>query len=372
MKKINLNIDPYRVLFPLGLLGAIAGLLIWILFRESIINYYPRDVHANLMFFGFLWSFVAGFLMTAVPKMTNTSSANIQDILIVSLLVILQTVLSVTQKFQASVILFLIQISYLIFFITKRFLDKKQIPFEGFFFVPFAFVQSILGVVVFLFSNGVNYSTLYLLSGEAFILNLILGIGSRLIPVLSRIPNALTPDIQSKQSKKLIYLLLAIVLNLGFVIQAFFHQNIGIIIKLIPILYVSINHFKLFSKGTTLSAVGVGLKTGILFIIVSQIGALFSLNPIANQHLLYVGGFFLITLMIGTRVMLAHGGESLNKEVKSPKIMSVIVLLVIAAGLRFHMGSDISSSYLIYAAYAALLAVLIWGYKFVRILLKVQ
>lgn len=375
MKKANSNIDPYRVLFPVGLLCSIIGLFIWILFQERIINYYPRDVHANLMFFGFLWSFVAGFLMTAVPKMTNTPGASMQDILIVSSLVVFQIIFSLTQQFEASVILFLAQTSYLIFFITKRFLVKKQVPFEGFFFIPFAFLQSILGVVVFLSSHETNYTVLYLLSGEALILNLISGLGSRLIPVLSRIPNALSPDVQSNQSslsKKMIYLLLAVTLNVGFILQAFSHQSLGIIIKLIPILYISIMHFKLFSKGTTLSVVAIGLKTGILFIIASQIGTLFSLNLIATQHLLYVGGFFLITLMIGTRVMLSHGGESLNKEIKSSKIGSVVILLIIAACLRFHMGSDISSAYLKYAAYAAILAVLIWGYKFTKILLKAK
>lgn len=373
MEKTNSNIDPYKVLFPVGLLCSLIGLFIWILFQERIINYYPRDVHANLMFFGFLWSFVAGFLMTAVPKMTNTPSASITDIFIVSSLVIFQIIFSLTQHFEASVILFLTQISYLIFFLTHRFLIRKQVPFEGFFFIPFAFLQSILGIVVFLSTHETNYTVLYLLSGEALILNLISGLGSRLIPVLSRIPNALSPDVQSNQSsfsKKIIYLFLAVTLNVGFILQAFSHQSLGIVIKLIPILYISIIHFKLFSKGTTLSVVAIGLKTGILFILASQIGTLFSMNLIATQHLMYVGGFFLITFMIGTRVMLSHGGESLNKEIKSPKIGAVVILLIISACLRFHMGSDISSAYLKYAAYAAILAVFIWGYKFTKILLK--
>ncbi len=222
-------IAPYRILFPLGVLAGSLGLLLWILFQIRGINFYPRLAHANLMYFGSLWSFVAGFLMTAVPKMTGVKPANIAEIGSAAFLVFLQMAFSLRNSFEIPAAIFLLQTLFLLVFLFRRFIIKRKVPFEGFIFIPFAFAQVFLGLAL----HAAGKSELfYLFVGEAFMLNLIFGLGSRLIPVLSRIPNALAPDVHGNSKSFLSTLAWAFFLNLGFCMQLY-DPKIGLILKLL-------------------------------------------------------------------------------------------------------------------------------------------
>ena len=129
------RIEPYILLFPTGCLLGFLGLVFWIFFQLGWIQFYPRALHGNLMFFGFLWSFVAGFLMTAVPKMTSTSAAHIGEISFAVALVFIQMVLNVRNLTDISVFVFLMQNAFLLFFVVRRFLVNRKVPFFGFIFL---------------------------------------------------------------------------------------------------------------------------------------------------------------------------------------------------------------------------------------------
>mgnify|MGYP001602920407 CR=1 FL=1 len=66
--------EPYRLFFPAGLAFGVAGVLVWglfglwALFDIGHVSVYPSAVHADLMAGGFLFCFITGFLMTAVPR----------------------------------------------------------------------------------------------------------------------------------------------------------------------------------------------------------------------------------------------------------------------------------------------------------------
>src|SRR5215470_15370218 len=58
--------DPYRVLFPLGLLFGLIGAGSWPVHLLGI-GPYPAALHRALMVQGFEHGFVLGFLLTAMP-----------------------------------------------------------------------------------------------------------------------------------------------------------------------------------------------------------------------------------------------------------------------------------------------------------------
>src|SRR5215510_7928052 len=64
--------EPYRVFFPLGMLCGLAGVAIWPLYSFGITATYSGRAHALVQIFGFLYCFIAGFLLTAVPRFTGT------------------------------------------------------------------------------------------------------------------------------------------------------------------------------------------------------------------------------------------------------------------------------------------------------------
>ena len=73
------RIEPYRIFFPVGIFSLIMGVLIWLrqLWNAGT---FPIVAHRFLMLNGFSAFFVAGFLMTAVPRFSQTSTATYTEI----------------------------------------------------------------------------------------------------------------------------------------------------------------------------------------------------------------------------------------------------------------------------------------------------
>lgn len=363
--------EPYRYLFPAGVLASFVGVLLWLAFQWGWLEFYPRQAHANLMFFGFIWAFVSGFLMTAVPKMTGDLPANQIEINIALGLVALQVILNLLNEFSISFFLVGLQTLYILYFVGRRFIQGRRIPFEGFIFFPFAIVQIFVALFFFWFSKSMSTDRFYLLAGEAFLLNLVLGIGTRLIPTISRVKQALSPHEQADVSKFGKMLAMAILLNMGFWLHFFGFETLGLGLRFITVLFISVFYLKVLAPMMITSILGWGLRIGVMFILFSYGMSLVDpRNAIAVQHFLYIGGFVLITFMVGTRVMLAHGGQDLTYEIGSKRIGFVILMLALASLIRFIAGTEIMGPLMTVSIVFFLTAALVWIHKFVRILLK--
>lgn len=367
-EKNDMPIEPYRILFPAGCLMGVLGVMFWLFFQFGWIHFYPRALHGNLMFFGLLWSFVAGFLMTAIPKMTSTVAANWAEISTTVVLIFLQLIFNVRNQTELSVVLFLFQNLFLVYFILKRFLVHRKVPFFGFIFLPMAFIQSFIGVALFFASS--DRSLILLFCGEAFILNLILGLGSRLIPVISRLPNSLMPTESQKQDLSWLFpSLILILINAGYWIELAGFKDIGLGFRILGVLIAALKLLRFFTKPVTWSYVGIGLKFGILMLIIGQIlNFSFFGYTLAGLHFIYIGGFTLITFLIGTRVMLAHGNQSLTYEVAAPRLLIMVTLFLISAALRYVVANDITSSVLSLSAVLFITSVGLWSMQFIKIL----
>src|SRR5262244_4324922 len=64
--------DPYRIFFPLGIALGVTGVAMWPLYYFAITASYSGRVHAYVQTDGFLYAFIAGFLLTAIPRFTGT------------------------------------------------------------------------------------------------------------------------------------------------------------------------------------------------------------------------------------------------------------------------------------------------------------
>jgi hypothetical protein len=61
-------------LFPLGIVLGTAGVSIWPLYHYGLTEGYSGRAHAFVQTSGFLYAFIAGFLLTAVPRFTATTA----------------------------------------------------------------------------------------------------------------------------------------------------------------------------------------------------------------------------------------------------------------------------------------------------------
>ena len=64
--------EPYKVLFPLGMLLAWAGVLHWFLHGIGVLHDYRPVFHSIAQIQGFMMCFAVGFLFTAIPRRTGT------------------------------------------------------------------------------------------------------------------------------------------------------------------------------------------------------------------------------------------------------------------------------------------------------------
>ncbi len=365
----NENLDPYKIFFPLGFLSATAGILMWVGFEAGVISFFPRAVHAGLMFYGFLWSFIVGFLMTAVPKMTRTMIANSAEIFVAALLVFLQWVLCVRNMAHASGVLFGVQVVALVAFVVRRFLVSRRLPFEGFVFMPFAFLW---GIVVpfgnYMFPSAFSDAHV-VIAAQALVFNLVCGIGSRLVPFIMRIDLSESPLDASPNRKLYEFLCFAILLNISFVLESMGHiafANLGRALVLGVYFY---RHFHMVKVGAKYSDVGVALRVSLFLTLLGYTVAGFLPEiRLAAQHIVFIGGFSLVTLMVATRVTLAHGGASLDLELRNPAIRWVLASFSASVILRTLAFSSLPPSLVYSAAAMFMIALAIWLKAFTKYL----
>lgn len=367
----NKKLEPYSIFFSMGLLSALFGVLLWLGFQTRFISFFPRQAHGNLMFFSFIWSYVAGFLMTAIPKMTRTESPKTVELFFAIFMVILQWVLNLRNETLLSIYLYLIQILFLLFFILRRIRHRQQIPFEGFVFIPFAFLSAFVGAWFFISSQNQNYQLFYFFSGQAFILNLICGLGSRLIPVITRVPAAIPPDVNTVKTKYLEFFIMAVLLNSSFYIEFLVNPQIGNFLKALVLIFIAIKNFKLLLPPATRSFLGWGIRSSILLMILGYVGlGLTSEISLPLLHLVYIGGFALITLMISTRVTLAHGPQNTAPELDSKAIVMTFLFFGLAALFRVFAGTSLTSLFLSLSIFLFIAALLTWSIRFLKELLR--
>jgi uncharacterized protein involved in response to NO len=67
--KVDFGTEPFRLFFPAGVLAGLLGVALWPLHFGGYVAFYPGQVHARLMAFGFFGAFILGFLGTALPRM---------------------------------------------------------------------------------------------------------------------------------------------------------------------------------------------------------------------------------------------------------------------------------------------------------------
>lgn len=327
--------EPYRLFFPLGLFMAVAGTLPWILLRFGMLSAYPVVFHSRVMFQGFLMSFISGFLMTAAPRMSGTEDCRPSEAGVVLLL--LFTPLFVGGDAKLSAVFFSAHVAFLLFFILRRLLRRRQNPPPSFIFVPVGLVIALAGGLLLVFSEALapewgQLGKLWVF--QAFVLNLIIGLGSRLIPVLSRAPGALSP-MQAGRTGWTRALPVLILFNLSFVLEIFVEKRIGVGLRALVLTWAVVTSLRLLAPMKPWTFLGFALRAASILLFAPYYGMLlFPGAEIHWLHLTYIGGLGLMTLMVAVRVTLAHGGAGFEKEAWSPGLAAAAALFLVAAFVR--------------------------------------
>lgn len=379
--------EPYRLLFPLGLLYGLWGVFLWIGFGFGISQQgltqnglYPGTIHAFLMVGGFLASFAFGFLMTAIPRFTRSFPARRLDLLLVA------TPLATLPIFALSgetlFVLCPLLISFLGFmrFASQRFLKRQAIPPDSFIFIAVGIFSGFAGTLILIIARmnsdlTSNWSafgrSLFL---QAFMISLLVGVGSRLIPgLLGSAPPPGVSDVKShlsnlNRSKALFirldsFFTLGLLFILSYFIESFYSLLAGRALRTVLITWIAIRHWRLMELPIIRSILARLLWLSCWLTVLGSWGTLlFPAYQLHFLHITLIGGLSLTTLLIATRVVLAHGGFNLMLESQLKTLWWIAGFIFTAALIRTAAGffPSFYFSQLTYAAISWIIGLLIW------------
>lgn len=343
--------EPYRLFFPLGLLALVLGVSLWILPVLSL-GGYPVKAHGRLMFNGFIAFFIGGFLMTALPRFSQTRSARFWE---VALFLLAGLTGFIFEPF------FVLQPIVLTFFLLSRVKHKKRKPPAVFIFVGAGLALWSVGAIGWVaFPETAIFRRL---ARDAAPMLALLGVSARIIPGIQERAPILPP----KEGEKISFLLL---LSLALFIASYFLDEVlAGWLRFAVAGFFSINYWNIFSVpplNTRLSfalwGAGWALVAAFLYQALSGIGV------VHEVHGIFINGFVMLALLIGTRVVQSH---SLNlKELEDKKPLYWIFLLTFSSSLTRVAAPYAGALYFELLAVASILLLLstgLWCAKYLKL-----
>lgn len=380
------NKDPFRVFFLLGWIFAILGVLPWISFAWFDQSSYPGGFHAVVMSRGFMSCFVFGFLMTSIPKFTETEPATSWELAAGLTSVVASAFLARFGNGLESSLLTIAQIALVVVFIGRRFLKKKNNPPGTFFFLATGLVLGAAGSIIEIISlyqptvfDGEWHLLGRLLSFYGMILAIVLGIGARLFPGILGWVEIVQAQRQ-RYERPVSYLSvvpldvwIGVVLFLvSFIIESFYFEQAGRVIRASLVTYVAMRYWKLYRFPPKANWMKVSLMISAWTVVAGEwLAAGFPGLGVDGKHLVFIGGFALLSFLVGARVTLAHG-EGLAAESRRLPYIPLTALILVAAATRVgaHWTPTSYVPHLAYASVIWLLGVASWGVFFAPRLCK--
>lgn len=183
--------EPYRLLFPLGALMAVAGALPWLLYALGFIAY-PRVFHALVQVQAFIACFIGGFLFTFVPRRTGGPPPSRVELSLAVLCPVALAVLTGLGKISLAESAWFVWLLVIGRFVLAR-LSKAPMapkPVPSMAWVPMSLGIGVFGTLVAGITAVQGKMVLHdigqRLALQAMVAGLVMGIGGLLLPVLTR------------------------------------------------------------------------------------------------------------------------------------------------------------------------------------------
>ena len=189
--------DPYRIFFPLGIILGACGVSIWPLYYYGFIESYSGRAHAFMQTDGFLYAFVAGFLLTAIPRFTGTQPPSLRTQYVLAVIIAAAALAAEFQYFAAGLTGFIAAHVMLVVLAVRRFIRRQQDPPATFSLIGIGLMS---GIIAGLINAGISLGLIppswdvlgKRLLTEGMVLLLVLGVGGFLGPRLLGSRNCLS------------------------------------------------------------------------------------------------------------------------------------------------------------------------------------
>lgn len=192
--------EPYRVLFPLAVLAGMLGVGHWLAYAAGWSGGYSGLFHAGVQMQVYVTGFIAGFLMTAMPRFAGARPASAAETWGTTLLLLAVLAFFAAGLWVLAQAAFVAVLLSLVAFFARRLAGRrgrrggedqrpKAVPPVELVWVPFALLHGLAGAALLAGGQGGWLSARAAATGrsmlqEGFVLAVVVGVGGFLAPRL--------------------------------------------------------------------------------------------------------------------------------------------------------------------------------------------
>jgi len=362
--------EPFRLFFPLGVVLGWVGVSHWLLYFVGLISTYSCMLHGLIQAQAFLMAFALGFLLTALPRRTQTPPVSLLEMALFVVALMTTTAAAYAEAWRLSEAAYAFQFLLLLQFAVRRFLGRSagRKPPAAFVLIPIGLVQGLLGAAAIAWSPSAGAplwaeSLGRLLVQQGVFLSFVAGVGSLILPLMAGQPPPADLDASPAERRKLLgYAAVGLTIFASLVLE-----QLGWIRSAPLLRAAAIAAATSFGAGAWRRPTKPGLHRQLVWLAVwllpfgLLLSGLFPELRVAALHVTFIGGFGLLTFGVATHVALSHLDMQQQASGRPPAVIAIGALLLLATATRAL--ADLSDLYFFHLALAAffwLVASLIW------------
>jgi uncharacterized protein involved in response to NO len=355
--------EPYRVFFFSGALWSVIGVSLWPLFYAQQLAFYPNLVHARIMIEAFGGAFVVGFLGTAGPRMATAPKLTPLELGWLFALHLVCGASHLMQQLAWGDAFFIALLGSLMLCLIVRVLRfRKEAPPPQMLLALTGLGCGIAGAALMHAEMDVTRFRLAgLLLYQGLLLPPVLGIGSFVFPRMLGGDFGEAKSAAQSHAKLLRAIAAAVLLVSSFFLEAHGLVAVGYALRaLVAAGYLLFEvRWRPQQAGSLTTGLFWALALGWLGLVLSP----FHYGQhVSIEHLLYIGGFGMLMLIVGSRVLFGHSGDLAGFFAKSKWVRFLIFLGILTATTRATPAwvPSTTVSHHIYAAWTWGLLSLLW------------
>ncbi|RMF77748.1 MAG: NnrS family protein [Nitrospirae bacterium] len=368
--------EPFRLLFPVGILFGVAGAGHWLLYGLGVTGHYSGVVHATLQIQGFMACFITGFLLTALPKFTvGPVVATLEGAAILAGLALVAGGLA-AHAWAVMEAGTLVQLAGLGAFAARRWWGRATTQPPVLVWLAVGWLHAVAGAGLLLWVRLDGPPAVELLGRrllwQGACLAVVLGMGGHLVPRVLGYPEGVVPKHPAPRGlagvaalfrgEPLRWWLAGALLAAGFLVEHLGHERAGRLLRAAVVSGSLLSEVPVWRPPRVRAPFAWGVW-GSVWLVAAGVwaAALAVRHHVAMLHLIFIGGFSLMVLTIGARVTLSHGGY-MALEPRNRPIRWVVAGVLAALALRLAADYTPEHYFQVVAAAAAswLAACLLW------------
>lgn len=358
--------EPYRLFFPLGVMAGTMGVMPWFLYAVGLTHSYSGQFHSSLQTMVYMNLFIAGFLMTALPRFTSSIAARGWEVLTVLMIFLAIGFFLAIGQWVAAELLVLGWYAFLMYFALIRVLKRPRTSFGGsaplgLIWVPIGILHGVIGISLMVLGQLKILPAWSLMVGkpmmdQGFLTSLVLGVGSFLIVRLMGVAQPSIGNIRVQMTCGLVFFLSYWVEGLGY-------PSMGYLLRaaVASIVFYAADILYQWPKS---SALYVRMVWASAWMVVLGFwgAALWGNYQVVLMHLTYLGGFSLMTFAVGSMVIMSHAGhvQKLQTGIWALWILVSAVVTALAYRLAVAFWPDLYFQLLGFAAASWMVGAWVW------------